>query len=225
MMGLSLNLNIAVGGPYALPNGAAPLTVADFKNGVYMLNGSAVDPSEVVEAIASWDASWSVANNVTPGVGSTGNPCINKALGESYLAGGGITLVAAFRRLPEASPFGGILDVENFNDPDFTQNLGVNAETANSYVYEYVDNVLTERADITPDTFVDDLNKLVWSIESAGASITASLNGSPTKSLSISGTLLVNAIGMGLSAGAVLESVGIYPLQAAADLPTLSALT
>lgn len=205
---------------YALPNGTAPLTVADFKNGVYMLDGAAVASTEVVEAIASWDPSWSVASNVTPGVGSNGNPCVNQALGQSLLAQGGITLVATLNASSGVYP---VFSADSFDDPDFAQTVGITLGTgitpSDTKVYVFgVSQALFE-----PQPGVSGRNILAWSIKDSGALIIGSVNGSATATTAVGGALVVNSIGFDIQVG-YIESIGIYPLQADADLPTLSAL-
>jgi hypothetical protein len=201
---------------YALAtSGAEPLVVADFKNGVYQIDGSDVMIDDIFEETppeAGWWSGWTADPQAGVGLVDTNfghNPQL--AAAAKALVIGGCTMVRTFNC--EAN---GHIQLDLLQFPDYTVDLGFNTVAQ----FLSVNGQTVEAAPFdTPSA--ETLNKIAFT--AADGVIAISINGGETVSadpgVAVAGVATDIAM---VFLNCTVEQIAFYAPQPAADMQTLS---
>lgn len=209
-------------GPYALPDGTEPLFVADFKNGVYLVDGNPGTLADIFVEDLNWGHFNPVAD-IVAGVGmtKTGANGPSPVVATDNLA----TLLnnsTVILQWTWTGEIGGNIIVNHADIVGFSIEHQVNVRSTG------VENVGSiELTDFTvPDetqAFAQGAGKLAATFTPSRMAL--STNGAAAVGITPDANEGINQIGILMNnAHFVLEQVAFYPPQLDADLPTLSAL-
>lgn len=207
-------------GPYALPNGTEPLIFLDFKNGVYTSDGVTVTLADLLVENSDY-GSWNPAR-IQAGVGLVGNtdtaPVFTNDALDLTLAGSTIVTVLSYNGAVTGDNFRYEM-VDNFIDYGLYYYSGtrINSEQ-DSYIGDQVS------PDVTEPTLAVGSHEVALTM--IAGKISRSTDGAAiiTVNPAAAWTPTPGAMGFVAPSSWVIESIGLYPPQPDADLPTLSAL-
>lgn len=207
--------------PGTLPNGTDPNVFLDFKNGIYTVGGVPTLLTDIATENAAYE-NWDGESTIVSGTGLTATSSpqapvfINDAL-NIVLADG--TIIYTFVLADQTSVL-----VENCYFPDFTfnyfsfsQKSGLSANV--NYISDGVDQV--DQTGLAVGR-----HKVAFTCAPGLSRVARSTDGGAVIAIDPAyvGPPLPNFLGIKVGQGSVLESIGFYPVQPDADLPSLSAL-
>jgi hypothetical protein len=208
---------------HALPNGTEPTIFLDFKNGEYTSDGVTVTIADLLVENADW-GEWNAATMISAGVGMTSASaiCAPVFTGDAFdLVSAGATIVLTFSGaasgvLSRALRYELVDDLNDYNVNYYSRHSyteGTLSDIGDQVASNVLDGVLADGAHKSALTYID--GKISRSTDGA-----AIITINPAAAWSPAPTVM----GFIISVTLVLESVGIYPAQPDADLPSLSAL-
>lgn len=212
---------------YALPNGAEPLIVLDFKNEVYESNGSAVALGDLVTenvAYGAFDPADVVAGvGLAPGDHVSLPTLTGDALA---LVLEGATAVFTFVHLntDADTATGGPLLVEMIDFPDF--NTYYTSQASSAPDVGSPPCFISDNVDTAGDASLS-LGTHTAALTMIDGKISRSIDGNALVTINPAAawTIAPNFLGMQVDNECVLEKIALYPAQPDADLPGLSALS
>lgn len=208
---------------YALPNGTEPLVFLDFKNGVYTVNGVSKALTDVLAQNTDFGTYTTAA--VINGTGLVGD---SSSASNPVMIGDALDLVldgctALYRFVFVAADTHQRIDLELVDSSDY-----------NTYYYSTVESVDVNNGkcfigdQVNPDVIEGTLTAAAHqkAVTMINGKISRSIDGeafvtiNPAAAWTPAPAILHILVGQ----NAILESVGLYPAQPDADLPSLSAL-
>lgn len=217
-MGIKLGMGLPPPSAYALPDGTEPFIFADFENAVYLIDGEAATVQDILIEDNTY-GTWNPATHIVPATG------INNASGSSpVFTGDALTLILGGSTVVYEVEFldasaSAIFLVEMIDWPDFnTYYTSALKALSESFVGDNVaPNVEVPGSGSglhkVAITFIN--GKIAWAVDGvAQTGIDPAAAWTPAP----------NFMAMQVNSDAVVKSIGMYPAQDDADLPTLSAL-